>query len=92
MDALIIKPLPLDLPNFLGRESWEKSFLAAGVLRFQRNHPILQEFLYYMRDKFDGNDWGANGPKLVTEGSRLTRLLGPEKVALAKNCIRKIFT
>ena len=67
MDALIIKSLPLDLPNFLGRESWEKSFLAAGVLRFQRNHPILQEFLYYMRDKFDGEDWGANGPKLVTE-------------------------
>ena len=66
MDALIIKSLPLDLPNFLGRESWEKSFLAAGVLRFQRNHPILQEFLYYMRDKFDGDDWGANGPKLGT--------------------------
>ena len=20
-----------------------------------------------MRDKFDGDDWGANGPKLVTE-------------------------
>ena len=33
IDALIIKSLPLDLPNFVGIESWEKSYIAAGVLR-----------------------------------------------------------
>ena len=67
MDALIIKTLPLNLPNFIGRESLDKPYLAAGVLRFQRNHPILQEFLYHMKFQFDGYDWGANGPKLVTK-------------------------
>ena len=32
LDALIIQPLP-DLPNFIGRESIDHEFLAAGVLK-----------------------------------------------------------
>ena len=32
LDALIVNPLP-DIPNFIGRESVDREFLAAGVLK-----------------------------------------------------------
>jgi lactosylceramide 4-alpha-galactosyltransferase len=35
-------------------------------MRFQRGHPILEEFIRELASSFDGQDWGANGPKLVT--------------------------
>ena len=66
LDALIIKPLP-NLTNFLGRESLQVEYLAAGVLRFQKHHPILVQFLQYLKYNFNGQDWSANGPKLVTK-------------------------
>ena len=65
LDALVIKALP-NLTNFLGRESLQYEYLAAGVLRFQRDHPILVRFLQYLKYNFDGQDWSANGPTLVT--------------------------
>ena len=44
LDALIIQPLP-DLLNFLGRESIDHEFLAAGVLKsisyFKKLRPIF---------------------------------------------------
>ena len=64
LDALVIKPLP-NLTNFLGRESYE--YLNSAVLRFQKHHPILVKFLQYLKSNFNGQDWGANGPKLVTK-------------------------
>ena len=39
---------------------------AAGVMRFEKAHPILDKMVTYMAANFDGQDWGANGPKLVT--------------------------
>jgi lactosylceramide 4-alpha-galactosyltransferase len=41
--------------------------LAAGILKFQKDHPALDEMLQFMRNNFDGDDWGANGPGVVTE-------------------------
>jgi hypothetical protein len=35
-------------------------------MRFQRDHPILTEFLREMSSSFDGTDWGSNGPMLVS--------------------------
>ena len=32
----------------------------------EKSHPILSQVLHQMRFKFDGHDWGANGPKLIT--------------------------
>ena len=66
LDALIIQTFP-NLTNFLGRESFTVDFLAAGVLRFQKNHPILMHFLQHLKHNFNGQDWSANGPKLVTK-------------------------
>ena len=44
LDALIIQPLP-DLPNFIGRESIDHEFLAAGILKsisyFKKIRPIF---------------------------------------------------
>ena len=93
MDQIVLKSLP-DLPNFLGRESiWigkktlrfcvtsssvTSNITAAGVMRFQHGHPILQEFLREMSAKFDGDDWGSNGPMLVSRV--LMRLCGVSSV------------
>ena len=49
LDALILQKLPEASKNFVGRESWTKPYLAAGVLRFQKGHPVLEKFLDYMR-------------------------------------------
>ena len=35
-------------------------------MRFQHGHPILAEFLREMSTAFDGDDWGSNGPLLVS--------------------------
>ena len=35
-------------------------------MKFQPDHPILDEFVLELASSFDGNDWGSNGPKLVT--------------------------
>ena len=43
-----------------------RQLTAAGVMRFQHGHPILAEFLREMSVAFDGNDWGTNGPLLVS--------------------------
>ena len=54
----------MNLPNFIGIQQLD--YLNNAVLRFQRNHPILQEFMNYMKQNFNGNIWGKNGPTLVT--------------------------
>ena len=35
-------------------------------MKFQPNHPILDELILELASTFDGLDWGSNGPKLVT--------------------------
>lgn len=42
-------------------------FTAAGIFRFQYNHPVINKILEYLAAKFDGQDWGANGPKALTK-------------------------
>ena len=41
-------------------------FLAAGLFRFQYNHPVITKVLEFLATRFDGIDWGANGPKAIT--------------------------
>ena len=43
----------MNLPNFIGIQQLD--YLNNAVLRFQRNHPILQEFMNYMKQNFNGN-------------------------------------
>ena len=65
LDALILKPLP-EVPSFIGREHLTYETLANGVLRFKKNHPIMEKLLINMNSSFDGQQWAANGPALVT--------------------------
>ena len=44
LDALIVNPLP-DIPNFIGRESVDHEFLAAGVLKSFFHYEF---FLFFM--------------------------------------------
>ena len=47
LDALIVNPLP-DIPNFIGRESVDREFLAAGVLKsFFHCENILLHITHY---------------------------------------------
>lgn len=59
--------------NSVYRESCETNSMygiysspASGVMRFQRTHPILEEFLRELISSFDGSDWGSNGPILLS--------------------------
>ena len=36
------------------------------MFRFQHNHPVMQKTIEYLASKFNGHDWGANGPKAIT--------------------------
>ena len=47
-------------------------------MRFQHGHPILEDFLREMSAKFDGDDWGSNGPMLVSRV--LMRMCGVSSV------------
>ena len=47
-----------------------KEFLAPGVMNFQLGHPVIQILLNEVLDNFSGQDWGANGPKLLTNVMR----------------------
>jgi hypothetical protein len=43
-------------------------------MQFEHGHPILEEFVKELASHFDGQDWGANGPKLVTRFVRSYKL------------------
>ena len=47
-------------------------FSAAGVMRFERGHPILDALVAAMRKGFDGDQWGSNGPEMVTKVSSIS--------------------
>ena len=59
--------------------------IAAGVFRFQHGHPVMQKTMEYLASKFDGRDWGANGPKAITNVMydlckvKDAKLMSPEK-------------
>ena len=71
LDALVIKTFPSN-ENFIGfneiglNEIGINEFeLAGGVMKFQMNHPIVQEMIVELSNSFDGNAWTANGPDLI---------------------------
>ena len=43
-------------------------------MRFERDHSILQTFLREMLTAFDGQNWGSNGPQLVSKVIEQTML------------------
>ena len=50
-------------------------------MKFQPNHPILDELVLELASSFDGLDWGSNGPKLVTRVlQRFCKTLDLEKL------------
>lgn len=55
----------------------EPHLSAAGVMKFEAGHPILDEFVLELSSTFDGLDWGSNGPKLVTRDTNTAKLFLP---------------
>ena len=41
--------------------------LAAGILRFQYDHPVIKKVVEYLASQFDGQTWVANGPLALTK-------------------------
>lgn len=56
-----------NLTNFAGAEDWDD--VAAGVLGFSSNilgRRIADACLRDLKKNFRGNDWGNNGPGVIT--------------------------
>ena len=78
LDALVIKTFPSN-ENFIGfneigfNEIGINEFeLAGGVMKFQMNHPIVQEMIVELSNSFDGNAWTANGPDLIKKLQKIS--------------------
>jgi lactosylceramide 4-alpha-galactosyltransferase len=63
LDIILLKSLK-GLKNFAGAESSED--IAAGVLNLEHHSKLATECLNEIRDNFQGDDWGANGPGVIT--------------------------
>ncbi|XP_042231188.1 lactosylceramide 4-alpha-galactosyltransferase-like isoform X2 [Homarus americanus] len=64
LDVMVLRPLTR-LPNCTALES--RKYVAAGVLKFTPNHPLMRACLDYFAQNFDGTVWGGNGPELLTQ-------------------------
>jgi len=63
LDIILLRSLK-GLKNFAGAES--KEDIAAGVLNLERYSKLATECVNEIRDNFRGDDWGANGPGVIT--------------------------
>lgn len=68
LDVIVIKSLEnLKSENYAGAESSRN--VAAGVIRFSSSgigHQMAEECLNDLKVNFNGNEWGSNGPGVVT--------------------------
>lgn len=67
LDVIVKKSLEDIPPNFAGAES--DTFIAAGVINLEASgfgHDIAELCLRDFQIRFDGNDWGNNGPGVIT--------------------------
>ena len=46
-------------------ESWDLNHIGAGVIKFQKQHPVILSILNTLADSFSGSKWGANGPLVL---------------------------
>ncbi|CAB3368006.1 Hypothetical predicted protein [Cloeon dipterum] len=73
LDIILLRSLSA-LTNFAGAESSED--IAAGVLNLERHSTLAMECVREIRDHFRGDDWGANGPGVITR--TVQKLCGTE--------------
>lgn len=67
LDVVLLKSLENVKPNFAGRES--DHAVAAGVLSFSHDgpgHKWARQTLEDLKENFNGNQWGDNGPGVIT--------------------------
>ncbi|KAJ6650181.1 Lactosylceramide 4-alpha-galactosyltransferase, partial [Pseudolycoriella hygida] len=67
LDVIVKQPFDKIKPNYAGAES--EKFVAAGLINFDYKnvgHDIAEECLYEFVRGFDGDDWGNNGPGVIT--------------------------
>lgn len=67
LDVIVVKSFEGMAQNFAGSES-DKN-VAAGVLSFSATglgHDLASACLHDLRDNFNGQDWGYNGPGVIT--------------------------
>ncbi|XP_060689950.1 alpha-1,4-N-acetylglucosaminyltransferase-like [Hemiscyllium ocellatum] len=64
LDTDVISIKPLEFGNFIVAES--EIYSSSAVLGFNRSHPFLENCLTDFVEKYNGADWGQQGPKLIT--------------------------
>lgn len=65
-DVVMLDSLDNQQPNYAGAES--KNFVAVGIINLEgtTGHEIASMCVDEILNHFDGNDWGANGPGVLT--------------------------
>ncbi|KAG4074470.1 hypothetical protein HA402_015759 [Bradysia odoriphaga] len=67
LDVIVKKSFDPIEPNYAGAES--ENFVAAGLINFDHTnegHEIAEHCLSEFENSFDGDDWGNNGPGVIT--------------------------
>lgn len=67
LDVIVIKPFTKLSENFAGAES--ERYVAAGVLSFsndEKGHSFATACLHDLKSSYRYNDWGHNGPGVIT--------------------------
>jgi lactosylceramide 4-alpha-galactosyltransferase len=84
LDIVMLKPLDTLQPNYAGAES--NNFVAAGIINLENDsgHEIADLCVKDLLKNFDGNDWGNNGPGVIT------RVL--QQICNTKNVMKMIST
>uniref|UniRef100_A0A1A9ZP85 Gb3_synth domain-containing protein n=1 Tax=Glossina pallidipes TaxID=7398 RepID=A0A1A9ZP85_GLOPL len=81
MDTIMLRSIEDMPPNFVGAESTRN--LAAGVMNFAPDgfgHKIAELCLFDFERNFKGNNWGNNGPGVITRVMR--KVCDTETIAL----------
>ena len=65
-DTILVRSLDSLEINTVGFRDSNNSGLANGFMIFEKHHPYLKSCLIEFAKKYDGNQWGGNGPSLLT--------------------------
>lgn len=65
-DVISLKRGP-DFASFVGREYLGTKSIAAGVIKFTKNHSAIRRLVVRLSADFDGSSWGINGPGVLTQ-------------------------
>lgn len=64
LDVIVTTPIEELEPNYAGAEDDED--VDAGIINFERGFSLAEQAVIDLRDHYNPNDWGSNGPGVIT--------------------------